>query len=76
MTQSLCEICQSMREVISAKGSRFLLCRLSQANPNYPKYPSQPIVRCEGFQSKENAAAMHGKGCNDLPTFPKTEQQD
>jgi hypothetical protein len=51
MTQSLCESCVRMREVISAKGSRFLLCRLAQSNPAYPKYPPQPVVRCPGFEA-------------------------
>ena len=50
MTQSLCETCQMMREVITPKGSRFLLCQLSVAKPEYPKYPPQPIVRCDGYQ--------------------------
>ena len=27
--------------------------QLSMTNPDYPKYPPQPIVRCEGFKRKE-----------------------
>jgi hypothetical protein len=50
MTQSLCETCQMMREVVTPKGSRFLLCQLSITNPDYPKYPPQPIVKCDGYQ--------------------------
>jgi hypothetical protein len=53
MTHSLCETCAWMREVVTPKGSRFLLCRLSQADPAYPKYPPQPVVRCDGYQKKE-----------------------
>src|SRR6266542_2993545 len=49
---SLCESCARMREVTSAKGSRFLLCRLSQTDPDYPKYPPQPVLRCEGYQRR------------------------
>jgi len=52
MTQTLCETCTSMREVTTPKGSRFFLCQLSQTNPAYPKYPPQPVVRCEGFKQK------------------------
>ena len=48
--QSLCEKCALMREVVTPKGSRFLLCRLSQTDPAFPKYPPQPVVRCEGYQ--------------------------
>ena len=53
MTTSLCETCAWMREVVTPKGSRFLLCQLSQTNPDYPKYPPQPVVRCDGYQEKE-----------------------
>ena len=37
--RSLCEKCARVREVITPKGSRFLLCQLSQTDPTYPKYP-------------------------------------
>jgi len=46
---SLCETCASMKEVISGKGSRFLLCRLAQQDRRFPKYPPQPTVRCGGY---------------------------
>jgi len=46
---SLCEGCARMREVISGRGSRFLLCQHSRVDPRFPKYPPQPVVRCEGY---------------------------
>jgi len=46
--QTLCEACAWMREIVTPKGSRFLLCQLSQKNPSFPKYPRQPVVRCNG----------------------------
>jgi hypothetical protein len=42
-----------MREVVTPKGSRFLLCQLSVSNPDYPKYPPQPVIRCDGYLKKE-----------------------
>jgi hypothetical protein len=48
MTPSLCETCARMRAVVTPRGSRFLLCQLSAADPAYPKYPPQPVVRCAG----------------------------
>ncbi len=51
---SLCESCQNMREVTTPKGSRFLLCQLSLTDARYPKYPPQPVVRCQGYQSTES----------------------
>ena len=51
--RSLCETCASMRPVVTAKGSRFLLCQLSQTDPAYPKYPPQPVVCCDGYRPSE-----------------------
>jgi len=50
--RSLCETCARVREVITPKGSRFLLCRLSQTDPAFPKYPPQPVVCCDGYRPK------------------------
>ena len=58
MIPSLCETCALMRQVITPKGSRFLLCQLSQTNPDYPKYPPQPVVQCEGYQQKEKTEGI------------------
>jgi hypothetical protein len=58
MTPSVCETCAWMREITTPKGTRFLLCQLSQSNPNYPKYPPQPVVRCDGYQDKEQSGGI------------------
>ncbi|HLN28123.1 MAG TPA: hypothetical protein VK395_10300 [Gemmataceae bacterium] len=58
MIHSLCETCALMREVITPKGSRFLLCQLSQSNADYPKYPPQPVARCGGYQKKEQTGGV------------------
>ncbi len=47
--QSLCESCQHLREVVSGKGSRFLMCLLSQTDSRWRKYPPQPVRKCAGF---------------------------
>ena len=52
MIQSLCESCTLMREIITPKGSRFILCQLSQINAKYSKYPPQPVIRCDGYGKK------------------------
>jgi hypothetical protein len=49
MTTSLCETCRNMREVRTAR-SRFLLCELSVTDAAFPKYPPQPVVRCDGYK--------------------------
>lgn len=53
MIPSLCEFCRHTKEVVSAKGSRFLLCQKSGADNRYPKYPPQPVVQCRGFEQNE-----------------------
>jgi hypothetical protein len=52
MTTSLCETCQNMREVRTTR-SRFLLCQLSVTNADYPKYPPQPVVQCDGYRARD-----------------------
>jgi hypothetical protein len=54
MIESLCESCAHLREVISAKGSRFLLCLLAQSDRRFHKYPSQPVLRCDGYKPRPN----------------------
>jgi putative acetyltransferase len=49
MIRSLCESCRNMREIHTAR-SCFLLCELSVSNDAYPKYPPQPVVRCNGYE--------------------------
>lgn len=48
---SLCERCRHVRVIVTPRGSRFLLCRLSQVNPAYPRYPAQPVYHCQGYDS-------------------------
>lgn len=50
----LCATCEHSRIIETARGSRFYLCRLSETDPRFPRYPSLPVLRCEGY--KANAA--------------------
>ena len=56
--ESLCYSCLHVREVVSGTGSTFLLCRLSQQDDRFPKYPPQPIGRCTGFARREMASRL------------------
>ena len=51
MADSLCETCRHVR-VVRTPRSRFLLCGLSLADPAYPKYPRQPVLRCPGYRQR------------------------
>ena len=57
MTPSLCESCRNMREIRTVR-SRFLLCELSVTNADYPKYPPQPVVRCDGYKPKDQSSGQ------------------
>ncbi len=54
MRESLCERCRHLREVISGKGSRFLLCSLSLTDRRLVKYPPQPMVECAGYKPADD----------------------
>lgn len=45
---SLCHRCKHHRYVKTDR-STFIKCE----EPTLPKYPPQPVVRCEGFQERE-----------------------
>jgi len=48
----LCASCNHARQIQSVKGSQFLLCQLSQWDPNFPKYPRLPVLACPGYSPK------------------------
>jgi hypothetical protein len=50
MTISLCESCGRMREIVTGRGSRFLLCELSRVDDRFVKYPGQPVLKCIGHK--------------------------
>jgi hypothetical protein len=46
----LCESCVNVQIVRSDRGSVFYLCRLSQSDPRFPRYPPIPVIACVGYQ--------------------------
>jgi hypothetical protein len=46
----LCELCRHQRVVKTTRGSRFSLCRRSETDPDYPRYPPVPVLECKGFE--------------------------
>lgn len=48
----LCGVCVWADPVRSARGSVFLRCRRSEAEPErFAKYPRLPRLECEGFEA-------------------------
>ena len=59
----MCEPCEIVRAVCTAR-SRFLLCQSSVTNAAHPKYPPQPVVRCDGYRPRTDAdEGEPGEGC-------------
>ena len=48
----LCATCVHAQRVVSSKGSTFYLCRLSEADDRFPRYPVLPVRRCIGYEAK------------------------
>jgi len=46
----LCASCRFAEIVTSSRGSTFSLCRLSETDPAFRRYPVLPVQRCSGFQ--------------------------
>ena len=46
----LCASCVHSRQITSGKGSTFWLCRLSERDPAFPKYPPLPVLSCRGYE--------------------------
>ena len=48
--RGLCETCAYLRLIGSSKGSAFVLCERAAADERFRKYPSLPVLACEGWQ--------------------------
>jgi hypothetical protein len=46
----LCRACTHHRRIESSKGSVFYLCKLSEHDARFAKYPRLPIVHCVGYE--------------------------
>jgi hypothetical protein len=49
VSPGLCATCIHAQTVHSDRGSTFLRCGLSDADPNFPKYPRLPVLECTGW---------------------------
>ena len=53
----LCATCRWARQVTTARGSHFLRCGRSDADPTYARYPALPVLRCVGFEAGKASAS-------------------
>jgi hypothetical protein len=52
----LCATCRHARRIVSGKGSQFWLCRRSETDPAFPRYPALPVLACTGHEPKSPTA--------------------
>lgn len=48
----LCSACEHCR-IVKSDRSAFYMCRRSLTQPEYPKYPQLPVIRCAGFAPRD-----------------------
>ncbi|MEP7305845.1 MAG: hypothetical protein ABJA98_10030 [Acidobacteriota bacterium] len=46
----LCGVCTQAREVVTPRGSMFVLCHRSLSDDRFPKYPRLPVLECPGHE--------------------------
>ena len=49
----LCATCVHVQRITSSRGSTFYLCRLSETNPAFKRYPPLPVLACSGYERRE-----------------------
>ncbi len=50
----LCASCAFARVVESARGGRFTLCRRSEMDARFTRYPALPVLECVGFEKADD----------------------
>lgn len=56
----LCVRCRHVRSTRNDRGSVFYLCRLSERDARFPRYPRLPVRACDGFADAERQGAETG----------------
>jgi hypothetical protein len=60
----LCASCTHAQVIVSSKGSTFYMCRLSEVDPSFRRYPVLPVIECPGYVrapgSHEEHKGHHG----------------
>jgi hypothetical protein len=56
----LCADCRWARRVPSQRGAVFFLCRRSETDAAFPRYPRLPRLSCEGYERARTGARDEG----------------
>jgi hypothetical protein len=52
----LCVNCRHVETIVSARESTFYLCKLALTDPRFSKYPTLPVLACEGYAPRADCA--------------------
>jgi hypothetical protein len=55
VSAGLCATCVNVKVMRSDRQSMFYLCQLSFTDSRFPKYPSLPVLTCDGYVEKSPA---------------------
>lgn len=53
-TIGMCATCLHVRRMQSDRGSVFFLCQLALSDQRFRKYPSLPVLQCDGYRAPES----------------------
>ncbi|MDP7038699.1 MAG: hypothetical protein QGI45_06035 [Myxococcota bacterium] len=53
----LCQDCQFVKVAGNKKGSTFYLCRRSENESQYSRYPALPVLNCSGYMNRGQKSA-------------------
>ncbi len=56
----LCDRCAEQRLVQSGRGSAFSMCEVGLRDPDWPKYPAMPVLRCPRYRERPAGDAAAG----------------
>lgn len=56
LQSGVCAACLHARWLKSGGGGDILLCRLSESDPRFPKFPRLPVLSCPGWAPPEDVA--------------------
>ena len=56
----LCADCSNVKIMRSDRDSIFYLCQLSFTDSRFPKYPTLPVLSCDGYVRKSPADSGEG----------------
>jgi hypothetical protein len=60
MTAGLCDTCRHQKLIRSDRGTVFSRCERALTDPEFPKYPTLPVLTCTGYEAREQSGDNAG----------------